>query len=650
MDIAVLLGGAGFDSQKRTINGILESAIPNGENVYIFAGDGWSYGELSAYEVGEYNIYQLVDFSKYDGVIVNLDTIHDGEVVEEVMQGIRKAGVPCVSLNIEWDGAVCIKMENEKGIRALLEHLITEHQAKTISYVSGPCNNQDAKERLDAFRQTMTAYGMPWKEEEILYGDYTYESGVAAAETLLGRGAGLPDAIMVANDEMAIGIILTLQERGYQVPEDVLVTGYDDSSIARVNYPRLTTVRRGEAAAAGKAYQKMRQMVEQKTEQRNEIVYGSPIFGGSCGCNRQNDFTHAMLQEKYVRKVVQTGYYLNLIKNSAAEFTGLDTFEDFMRVVESYIRQINPQSFYLCMCGSIDQYYDELERMAEGQERGRDESVYREEIWIPIAYENGTFGSYEGFSKNDLLPEECRKGKQGNFYVVMPLHHKDYCFGYCVVGNYRPAIESRFFQQFVLNLNNALETVRRQDTMRAMLGRLNRMWVLDELTGVHNRSGLRKFGPRVLDEARRKQLSAAAIFVDVDGLKKVNDQFGHEEGDALIKAIAGVLEQSRQHGQLLVRYGGDEFLLLAVGYTEADVREHIADIHASIQKYNMVYHKKYLLDASIGYHVEPKPEKQELGRMIELADKDMYRVKREKKNRKEQEESSAAENYVGGIG
>ncbi len=156
MDIAVLLGGAGFDSQKRTINGILESAIPDGGNVYIFAGDGWSYGELSAYEVGEYNIYRLVDFSKYDGVIVNLDTIHDGEVVEEVMQGIREAGVPCVSLNIEWDGAVCIKMENEKGIRALLEHLIKEHQAKTISYVSGPCDNQDAKERLDAFRETMT--------------------------------------------------------------------------------------------------------------------------------------------------------------------------------------------------------------------------------------------------------------------------------------------------------------------------------------------------------------------------------------------------------------------------------------------------------------------------------------------------------------
>ncbi|MCM1104486.1 MAG: GGDEF domain-containing protein [Clostridium sp.] len=643
MEIAVLLGGAGFDSQKRTINGVLDGAIPDGGNVYIFAGEGWSYEEQSAYETGEYHIYRLVDFSNYDGVLVNLDTIHDSGAVDGIMQGVRNAGVPCVSLNMEWDGAVCIKMENEKGVCALTEHLITKHQVKKITYLSGPCDNQDAKERLAAFRETMAKHGMAWKEEETLYGDYTYESGMEAAEELLRRGGGLPDAVMAANDEMAIGMILKLREQGYRVPEDVLVTGYDDSSTARVNYPRLTTVRRGESAAAAKAYQKLCQMAEKKTVQTDDVVYGSPVFGGSCGCVRRHDYTHAMLQEKYVRKVVQTEYYLKLIKNSAAEFTGLETFEDFMRVAKSYIRRIDPQYFYLCMCGSIENYYDELERMAEGQERGRDASVYKEDIWIPIAYENGVFGSYDGFPKNDLLPEECRKGKQGNFYVVMPLHHQDYCFGYCVVGNYRPAIENRFFQQFVLNLNNALETVRRQDTMRAMLGRLNRMWILDELTGVHNRAGLRKFGPRVLEEARRKGVPAAAIFVDVDGLKKVNDQYGHDEGDGLIKAIAGILEQTRQHGQLLVRYGGDEFLMLAVGYAEEDVREHIAGIHASIQNYNMIYHKKYLLDASIGYYVEPETDKQELSRMIELADQDMYRVKREKKARKTRDEKEAEE-------
>ncbi len=631
MEIAVLLGGAGFDSQKRTINGILESAIQDEGNVYVFAGEGWSYRERSSYEEGEYNIYRLVDFSKYDGVIVNLDTIHDEKVVEEIMCGIREADVPCVSLNIEWEGAICIKMENHKGIAALLEHLINVHQVKTVSYVSGPCDNQDAKERLDAFRKTMDRCRLLWGEEDILYGDYTYESGMAAAGELLRHHEKLPDAVMAANDEMAIGIILSLREHGIRVPEDVMVTGYDDSTTAMVNYPRLTTVKRGESIAAGKAYQILKKMAEGKTVQSDRIVEGIPIFGASCGCNRTHDYTHAMLQEKYVRKVVETDSYLKLIKNSAAEFTGLETFEDFVRVAKDYIRQIDPEAFYLCMCGSIDDYYDELERMAEGQERGRNAFVYREDIWIPLAYESGEFRSYEKFPKNEVLPAECKKGVKGSFYVVMPLHYQKYCFGYCVVKNYRPAIEDRFFQQFVLNLNNALETVRRQDTMRSMLGRLNRMWVLDELTGVHNRAGLRKFGPRVLEEACRKEVSAAAIFVDVDGLKSVNDKYGHEEGDALIRAIAGILEQTRRHGQLLVRYGGDEFVMLVIGYHEQEIQDYIASIHASIKKYNQIYHRSWLLDASIGYYLKQKAEPDDLNRMIELADQDMYRVKRGKK-------------------
>ena len=171
------------------------------------------------------------------------------------------------------------------------------------------------------------------------------------------------------------------------------------------------------------------------------------------------------------------------------------------------------------MCGSIENYFDELERMAEGKERERDETVYTEDIWVPLAYENGVFSSYDGFPKNELLPPSCKSGNQGDFYLVMPLHHQEYCFGYCVVGNYRPALEGRFFRHFILSLDNALETVRRQDTMNAMLGRLSKMWLYDELTGVNNRAGYNKFAPRILEEAQKKQLPIAVIFADMDGLK-----------------------------------------------------------------------------------------------------------------------------------
>lgn len=631
MNIAVLMGGVGFDTQKRMINGILDSALPEGTNVYIFTCDGWYYVSRFKYENGEYNIYNLPDFTQYDGVITNLETIHDVKIREALIEKIKKAGVPCASMVVKIDGAINIWMENESGIRAIVEHLVEEHHARKIFYISGPVESQDAEERLNAYKRASEQYGLAWDDRMVTYGDYTYKSGIHAVNELLQKDMPLPDAVMAANDDMAIGAVLAFKEAGYQVPEDILVTGYDNSSIAQLNHPRLTTVRRGEYAAAEIAYKTLMEAIRGENPQMEHIVCGKPLFSQSCGCDKKQSYTHAELQEMYVKKSVEVDDNLELLKCCAAEFTGLETFDDFKECTQQYIRLLSPDYFYLCMCGSIENYFDELERMAEGKERGRDETVYTEDIWIPLAYENGVFNSYDGFHRNELLPPSCKSGREGNFYLVMPLHHQEYCFGYCVVGNYRPVLEGRFFRHFILSLDNALETVRRQDTMNAMLGRLSKMWLYDELTGVNNRAGYNKFAPRILEEAQKKQLPIAVIFADMDGLKKVNDLYGHEEGDAYIKAMANILEHNRRHGELLARYGGDEFVIVLNGYSEDGIREYVVRIKNAIDQYNARYTRAYKLDASIGYFLETDAEKASLEVLVELADQNMYRIKREKK-------------------
>lgn len=631
MDIAVLIGGVGYDNRKRTINGILDSALSDGADVYIFTCDGWNYKSRYKYEKGEYNIYNLPDFTKYDGVIIDSDTIHDREITRKLYEELKKAKIPYVSLAEKCDGAICVYMENESGINAIVEHLVLKHGAESIYFLSGPLDSQDARERLAAYREAMEQYQLKCDEETILYGDYTYESAIKMIKNLLRSDMPLPDALMAANDEMAIGAILALQEEGYRVPEDILVTGYDDIAIAKLNHPRLTTVRRGEYAAAEMAYKLLIQAIRKEKPAREYTVYGKPIFSQSCGCDRKHSYTHAELQEMYVRKTIEVNEQLELLKSCAAEFTGLETFSDFMECAKQYIERLAPDYFYLCMCGSIENYYDELERMAEGGERGRDETVYKDDIWVPLAYENGTFNSYGEFYKNELLPASRQKGEKGSFYLVMPLHHQEYCFGYCVVGNYRPALENRFLRHFILSLDNALETVRRQDTMNAMLGRLSRMWLYDELTGVNNRAGFNKFSPKILEEAKKRNLPIAVIFADMDGLKKVNDVYGHEEGDAYIKAMANILEHTRRHGELLTRYGGDEFVIVVSGYEEKDIKEYIGRIHNAIYTYNTRYSRAYRLDASIGYWVETDASHVSLEKLVELADQNMYEIKRAKK-------------------
>ena len=114
-------------------------------------------------------------------------------------------------------------------------------------------------------------------------------------------------------------------------------------------------------------------------------------------------------------------------------------------------------------------------------------------------------------------------------------------------------------------------------------------------------------------------------------MKKVNDRYGHDEGDAYIKAMANVLNQVRKHGELLMRYGGDEFVVLSKGYTDTDAKNYISQIQAGIENYNATSNHEYTLEASMGYTiVEPTPDLN-IEEIIEAADQEMYKMKNAKK-------------------
>ena len=640
MKIAVLIGGTGFYNQRRFINGILDTARADGTDVYIFTCDAWSYGARYKYEKGEYNIYNLPDFKQYDGVIIDTVTIHDLETVDHLTRRITKSGVPCVSLNDRFDGAVNITLENSGGTRAIVEHLIDEHNVGSIYYIAGPIDNPDAQERLEVYKSVMHKHKIHWQEDYIYYGDYTYQSGVQAVEHFLQMDSPLPEAIMAANDRMALGAIQKLTDEGFHVPDDVIVTGYDNSDMASLSNPRLTTVKKGMYAAAEMAYQKLKQ-VWQKEPVEDGIIYARPIFSESCGCARRNYSTHEQVQEMYVRKQIEQDYSQTLLKNSSAEFTGVDRFRDLMVTLRKYIRLVNPEYFYLCINGHMQAYLNELDRIEAGYGWERDTSLYLDEVTVPFAYERGKVTQYNSFKTSLLLPPDREKPVGAHYYVVLPMHYEDFCYGYCVIGNFKPVLERPLFQNFIMNLCNAMESVRKQEALKAIMEKMNRMWRNDELTGVYNRSGFNDQVIPVLERAELKKASVSLFFIDTDGLKKVNDTFGHEAGDSLIKAMADILVQISNSNYLVCRYGGDEFVVFATGMTEVETQGFKNKIQAAMVDYNESHSNEWTLDASIGCWFEQSAVDVDLNQLIELADQDMYRIKRKKKTSRDNETDTA---------
>ena len=173
--------------------------------------------------------------------------------------------------------------DNTGGMTAVTRHLTEEHQYHRLCFVAGPRDAPDATERRLAFEQAVAA--SPGSGiSQVIQGDFSEDSGVAAARTILGRKS-LPQAVVCANDQMAIGAIRELQQAGVRVPADVAVTGFDDVHAARVIDPPLTTVSQPLRELGSRATRRLLARIDEPSlSPAVEVLPTQVVIRASCGC------------------------------------------------------------------------------------------------------------------------------------------------------------------------------------------------------------------------------------------------------------------------------------------------------------------------------------------------------------------------------
>lgn len=157
---------------------------------------------------------------------------------------------------------------------------------------------------------------------------------------------------------------------------------------------------------------------------------------------------------------------------------------------------------------------------------------------------------------------------------------------------------------------------------------VRRLSLTDELTGLHNRRSFLLLAEQQLKLAHRLNTSACLLFVDVDGLKQVNDNYGHEIGDRLIIDASQVLKQSFRESDIVARLGGDEFAVFIPGCTKSE--EAVARLQVNIDKFNQRCASRYQLSMSVGLTVCQVDHHTSLEQMMTEADELMYIHKRSK--------------------
>jgi two-component system cell cycle response regulator len=188
----------------------------------------------------------------------------------------------------------------------------------------------------------------------------------------------------------------------------------------------------------------------------------------------------------------------------------------------------------------------------------------------------------------------------------------------------------------VVNSNWDGETVHlatiRDITETVMLcERLRAESITDPLTGLYNRRGFMTLSENQLKLAKRMKKRVVCLFTDLDGLKAINDNFGHEEGDHALRAAADILRTTFRETDLIARMGGDEFAVLATESGAEATEMMIARLARNIARYNADARRSYSLSMSIGAEVSDSRFSCSLSELMTGADKQMYERKSAKK-------------------
>ena len=190
--------------------------------------------------------------------------------------------VPIVCLFSDFEGYHSVTFDNRSGLSGLLNHLINKHKAKDICFVSGPITNRDARERLDIYKDVLKESGIPFDPLKVVYGDFSMASE-GVVDELLDNNDHL-DAIVFANDSMAVGGYNALRKRGLVPGKDILVGGFDDDVFAISLEPALTTVEASSASLAYKAVLNAENYIN-GTALKDMTVETHLVQRNSCGCD-----------------------------------------------------------------------------------------------------------------------------------------------------------------------------------------------------------------------------------------------------------------------------------------------------------------------------------------------------------------------------
>lgn len=587
-----------------------------------------AYGKLrninSIDEDNESGFLDYVDLEQFDGIIFDGEGYNVNGMSDKAERKLHSAKCPVVSINSRIEGFYNVEFDDVGGLRMMVEHFIDHHHFTKIGFMSGYLTHPDAQARLAEFRSVMRERGLPEDGVGMFEGDFWYDKGVDAARYFLSLPER-PEAIVCANDYMAIALIDAFRKLGIKVPEDIAVSGYDGTPEGKEFLPHLSSVTREQQDIARKALGLLISLSEGGDAANHDLtVHPKPIYAQSCGCDALQ-YLHVLETVDRVHddmRKLTTAIYES--ESAMVKLNKIDSVRKMEAIfAEDSVNFGDYSSFFLMV------HVDRAGKPAYDSEFTAPSGRFVPVMWIDKNKEYTA--SPHSMSSTSLIPTSS--SDRSHVYYVMVVNYADKIFGYSVVEMTGKDIFNEFYNVWLHTLGMSIDGFKKSDHINKLIRKLEGLSITDGLTGMLNRRGF--------DDKARGMIAAfsgkktvCTMVIDMDGLKKVNDEFGHYEGDRAIRALGDSIVKCCDLGEVAGRAGGDEFYVFAPDYSQTCLDRFIRHMRANVAEFNEANKRDYQLDFSIGAYITETDSFGKLEDFLKVSDSRMYEQKMSKPGRR----------------
>lgn len=324
---------------QRILKELGAQAEKRGYHLQIFA-PFTDFYHHSPSDYGERHIFEFIPYESLDGLIIFNALIKDESISEELSSRGRAQGIPVISVKAPIEGCCNIHYDVKVALREMICHLIDVHHCNNIHFMAGLAGNNVSEERLQVFKDVLTEYNMEIIDSHIHYGDFWFGPAIAATEKLLAGNEPLPDAMVCANDAMALAVCDCLAEHNISVPQDIIVTGLGAIMERNFHYPLLSTAVYDPALSCEYILDALEDIAAGILAPDGEVVIPcTNEYTESCGCVRHNQHDSDARVNSLFHLIEQERGYRHATHEFTAFLNADCRIENFAKLFPNYIQE-----------------------------------------------------------------------------------------------------------------------------------------------------------------------------------------------------------------------------------------------------------------------------------------------------------------------